>query len=176
MNVWWCAINKKFVSYQELKDLHVVSQGWRKLGDLSTLLPLYPEHKDRFEQIIQILGDIVYADDRLWVRKDRNPSRAARVLWSLFSMKAGDLVIGLEGTNVRGICELKIDAISSYRHMPESHYAQTVGCHVTWIDWNYDIWGEAPTPPRRSVHGIRKVHNERDRIINLWLMYKEQQK
>ena len=44
-------------------------------------------------------------------------------MWNLLSIREGDLIVALEGTTVRGICEAKKDAVDSYRYDNACEYA-----------------------------------------------------
>lgn len=171
MNTWWTAIELDTSSYEEIKHRKVIAQGWSNLGTLSSLLPLIGQDEEGFMQIIQIIGDTTYKEMIGW-DKDRNNNRAPRVMWNLLSIKNGDLIVAIEGTKVKGICEIKKDAIETYMYQPEYDYAQAVGFPVEWIDWSEDKFGFTPTAPAQSVLGIRRLHTEQDEVVTAWQKYK----
>jgi hypothetical protein len=167
MAVWWCAIDILETSYNECKHRKVVAQGWPLLGDLRCLIPLVPDHEKEFKQVVQLMGDARYAFLPLWRDKDRDHSRAPSVFWNLFSMQRGDLVVGIEGTTVRGICQLDADADVQYKHQPQWEYGQT-RFPVDWLDWDATTLGPPPQTPRQSVHGIRRLNQEEGTVAAAW--------
>jgi hypothetical protein len=105
-SVWWCAIdtNQGHATYDELKARHVVAQGWSDLGDLSTLVG---QPQDRIKEAV--------AEKAKATRFEEMKDSAIRVFVNLLSatragdvvgIKAGALVVGMEGTSVKGICEI----------------------------------------------------------------------
>lgn len=168
MTTWWLAIDRQYTSYDELKHRKVIAQGWSALGNLLTLCPLVQAgERQSFSAVIDALGRIVYG----------NSTHAARVMWDLFNMRAGDIVVGIEGTVVKGICELRVNGWKSYRYdSPEAYeYAQTIGFPVRWVDWNPQTFGAAPTTPAHSVQGVAGLQNESQRIVAAWKKYKSSQ-
>ena len=79
-------------------------------------------------------------------------------------------MVGIEGTTVKGICELEYNGWNSYRHQsPEVYnYAQTIGFPVDWVDWEPALFGFTPKPPNRSVQGIKRLNNEHQSVMNAW--------
>ncbi|MCV6587411.1 MAG: hypothetical protein OIF57_00070 [Marinobacterium sp.] len=165
MNIWWLAIDREYTSYEELKYRKVVAQGWPKFGDLSLLIPLVGNnYKNEFIAALGAIEKIRY----------NCSSHAARVMWSLLSMKKGDLVIGIEGTKVRGICQIECDAKESYKlESPERfEYDQTVSSGVKWYDWKEKMLGAPPSAPAQSVPGIARLQKEHDYVLSAWIKYK----
>ncbi len=161
MNIWWLAIDRDYTSYEELKYRKVVAQGWPKLGDLSLLLPLVTNnYKNEFLGTVNALNKLAYGEE----------GHASKVMWSLFSMKKGDLVVGIEGTTVRGICQVNLDANESYQlQSPNAfNYAQTISSGVKWVDWNESILGTPPTAPAKSVQGVAGLNKEYNRVLEAW--------
>ena len=162
MNTWWLAIdrNQRNASYEELKHRRVVAQGWPKLGDLRTLCTLVEKgYENTFIRTVKDLHLIAYGEEY--------SSRASRIMWNLLSLRSGDLVVGIEGVAVRGICQLKQNGWESYQHHCTAayEYAQTVGFPIQWVDWEFDF---KPVPPRLSVSGIRRLQNESKNVIAAW--------
>ena len=175
MNTWWLAIDKnhEHSSYLELKNRKVVAQGWSQLGDLSSLKLFYPNNKDEFVQVIQLLGDVAYKGEDWWRDDHRNASRCPSVMWNLMDVKQGDLIVGIEGTHIMGICEMPSDGVASYRYDDgESEYAQTIGFPVEWVDWNKVITPSTPSAPKRGVHGIKSLGKKNQAVIDAWKQYK----
>jgi hypothetical protein len=48
MNTWWSAVDIAHTSYLEVKYRKVIAQGWAALGNLASLLPLVPGHREQF--------------------------------------------------------------------------------------------------------------------------------
>lgn len=164
MATWWLAIDRQYTSYDELKHRKMVAQGWPDLGNLLTLCPLVQGgERNAFIDAVGALERIAYG----------NSSHAARVTWDLLSMKAGDLVVGIEGTSVKGICELRVNGWESYRYQsPEAYnHAQTIGFPVDWVDWNPQVFGFTPTAPAQSVQGVAGLQNESQRVADVWSNY-----
>ena len=106
MNIWWLAISLKHTSYAELKHRKVVAQGWPELGDLTGLCPLLGAgNNDEFRRAVTCLEAISYGQ----------ATHAAQVMDTLLSIKSGDLVVGIEGVQVKGICQLDKNGWESYR-------------------------------------------------------------
>lgn len=170
MSVYWSAIDTQHSSYEELKHRKVIAQGWRGLGNLSSLLgPVYDD-KNTFVRMIQALGDAAYSSD--WWHEgenaDRREYRTPTVMWNLLHLQQGDLVVAIEGTDVCGICQVTADAQTSYRYDEAYEYAQTVSHPVEWMDWDEERFGFVPTPPSRGLLGIRNLNNEAVAVRQAW--------
>ena len=163
MSTWWLAIDRNYTSYDELKYRKVVAQGWPGIGDLKTLCALVPANeKDAFLTAVAALSR-VNGDAE-------NP--AGRVMWDLFKIRSGDLVVGIEGVNVKGVCELTKNGWESYRYdSPEAYnYAQTIGFPVEWIDWD-PVFGPPPVAPAHGVQGVAGLQAESHRVAEAWAAY-----
>lgn len=161
MAVWWLAIDRTYTSYLELKYRKVVAQGWPDLGDLAGLCPLVGSgNQVEFTNAVACLENIAYGA----------ATHAARVMWNLLSIEQDDLVVGIEGTTVKGICQLQQNGWESYRLLfPESYnYANTIGFPVVWNDWNQQTFGFTPTTPAQGVQGIAGLQKDAERIENAW--------
>jgi len=165
MATWWLAIDRQYTSYDELKHRKVVAQGWPDLGNLLTLCALVGAgDRNTFIQTVEALERIAC----------ESSTHAAKILWNLLNMKVGDLVVGIEGTTVKGICQLNKNGWESYQyHSPEAYnYAQTIGFSVEWIDWDANVFGFTPVPPAQSVQGIAGLQNESQQVISAWGRYR----
>lgn len=161
MAVWWLAIDRQYTSYTELKHRKIIAQGWPKLGDLTGICPLVTSgNRAEFVAVVSCLENITSGVT----------THAAEVIWNMLNMANGDLIVGIEGTVVKGICQLEQNGWESYRLLfPEVYeYANTIGFPVIWHDWNSKIFGPPPTPPGQSVQGIAGLRNEAQRIENTW--------
>ena len=166
MNTWWLATSKDYTSYLELKYRKVVAQGWSELGDLRTLCPLAsdPGNRNLFQQVVQTLEGIRYQS---------NVPKSPVVMWNLLRIQAGDLIVGIEGTMVKGICQMPINGWESYRYDSTGvyEYAQTVGFPVEWVDWDPAVFGFTPTPPAKGVLGVTGLINKHQAIVSAWDVY-----
>ena len=168
MNTWWSAIDVDHTSYEELKHRRVVAQGWRHLGDISTLTRFIPDGWEPFAKVIQLLGDTAYRGESWWEDDDRKETRVPTVMWNLLSVKAGDLIVGIEGIRVRGICRIAANAPQSYLYQDAWEYAQTIGFPATWHDWDEGVMGPAPHAPAHGVLGLRGLKNESATVEKAW--------
>ena len=164
MAVWWLAIdrNQENTSYEELKHRKVVAQGWPALGNLATLLPLVQaERRDLFRRAVLALYEFAHPEGQ---------AEVDRIMWQLLRLQEGDLVVGIEGTAVRGICQLERNGWDSYRYDgPDAYnYAHTVGFPVRWRDWDAGGFGFTPQPPALGVPGIRALQKDYQRVMDVW--------
>ena len=174
MSTWWLALDRTCTSYCEVKHRRVVAQGWPALGNLVSLLPFVPNHRQEFVQAIQLLGDVGYGRDTERWQGDRETGRTPTVMWNLLDIREGDLIVALEGITVKGICEARKNAVNSYRYDdPDAYeYAQTVCFPVEWIDWDEERFVFTPEPPNKGVLGVAGLQNMRDQVIEAWDRFK----
>jgi hypothetical protein len=170
LHVWWTGIDHTFCTFQQLKQRQVVAQGVPALG---TLIPLFKFMDDEAEfrkQIVQ-LGDLKHTGIKhhWWFEnRDSNIRKIPLSMFNLLSLSTGDLVVALEGTAVKGICQIEKDALDSYEFQASYNYAHSVGYPVKWMDWTTRIFGRVPTPPGQSVYGIRGLSKEKEYVISCW--------
>jgi hypothetical protein len=166
MNTWWLAIDKNHTSYEELKSRKVVAQGWPQVGDLRTLCPLAtnPAQEVLVKNVVGELATLHFGEGSEQI------GRARKVMWNLLQIRRGDLVVGIEGTRVRGICQVGSDATASYRYDPSGqyNYAQTVCADAQWIDWNNDLLGVPPATPNLGILGVQGLVNDSEKVIAAW--------
>lgn len=172
-NVWWTGIDLRYCSFQELKKRQVVAQGVPALG---SLIPLFKFMNDKteFKKQIVKLGDLKHTGIKhsWWVeQRESNIRKIPLSMFNLLNLRAGDLIVALEGTAVKGICQIEKDAIDSYEFQPTYNYAHTIGYPVKWVDWNDRILGRAPIAPGQSVYGICGLSKQRDYIITCWTRF-----
>lgn len=158
--VWWLAIDRDHTSYDELRGRKVIAQGWPQFGDLQALYALGadPANEALFKAKIETLSGVPGGDN------------APNPLWNLSQIRTGDLIVGVEGTLVRGICQAKVDGWASYHFDERFNYAQTVCGPVTWLQWNVGSMGRPPRTGRHGVWGCMKVQKERARVVEAWEM------
>lgn len=168
-NTYWLAISTQHgASYSELKRHSVIAQGWPDI-DLTDFFNNHRNKKNNIslKQATLKLGDHAYGTYSWWTEKDRD--HVYKIMITLASLKQGDLVVGIEGTRVCGICEVSLDGWDSYFYNPNiSDYKNTFGGSVNWIDWQLDDWGIAPTPPAQSVKGIKNLKKEKQKVLDIW--------
>lgn len=163
MATHWLAIdwNERYASFDELRHRRVVAQGWPNVPSLESLL-MFVKHGER-----QAFMDAVAVLERLG---HQQTTYANRVFWDLLSMKAGDVVVGIEGTEVKGLCQLQQHGYDSYRYdSPEAYdYAHTIGFPVEWIAWDAAVIGPPPRTPGQAVPGVRGLNTESERVMDAW--------
>ncbi len=162
MTVWWTAIDRDVTTYEQLRQRGVVAQGWPALGDLAPILSLVPTDRARFVHEVAARGDRGYAGQAHW-QGDRHPARVPRVMWNLLTLATGDLVVGIEGRMVRGIC--CVGATVGYTHDPRYEYAHSIG-PIEWVDWDESTLGKTPRAPRQSVVGIAHMGESAARQVD----------
>ncbi len=170
MNVYWLAIDKSdgHSSYEEFKDRSVIAQGWSSINLTNLFKPTAISNRALFDQGVLTIGQQVYGNYDWWLNKDQY--HVPRIMYMLASLKKGDLIVGIEGIKVRGICEVKINGWDSYYYDASSdlEYRNTFGGKVEWVDWCPYRIGKAPIPPAQSVKGIASLNKERSYVINVW--------
>ena len=177
--VWWCAIdrNEGWATYEELKARNVVAQGWPVLGDLSRLGTLTPE---RIKEYVKNIDDT------------DAPAKTFENL--LINIKTGDLVVGIEGTQVKGVCTIlprttylfNLDqnfenvstATLAQKSKDQNNFTGFDYAHclypVQWIDWKDaapDDWKLAV--PRQGVKGIMQVRQDAEAVEQRWSAYEQ---
>ena len=169
-NVYWLAIDKNggYCTYEQLEERGVIAQGWPDINLKSIFSPELKADWNTFEQRVHALGDQVYGNSDWWVTKDRK--HVPRIMWMLAHLQKGDLVVGIEGTRVRGICEVTANGWESYRHDTSGvfEYTHTFGGQVEWIEWCPHRIGKPPRPPAQSVKGIANLWSARDYVLDIW--------
>ena len=178
MAVWWCAIDRNggYATYDELKARNVAAQGWVGLGDLSGL----PEQ--RISEAVGRFNGIGDNDAPLGTFKN-----------ILFEIKSQDLLIGVEGTQVRGICKVlpqtrylfnsehNFEDLETTTLSPEAKDERGNFIHfdyahclypVKWIDWPDIDASWAPSTPGQGVKGIVRLSKDAEAVQRTWNQYK----
>lgn len=165
--VYWLAVavNSAEVSFDELKHRRVIAQGWPAVSADALLPFVLDEDRQTFNAIFAALFKRVYPTD------DAIP--VARIFWDMLHLKRGDLIVAIEGTRVVGITELKVDAISSYRHDAHHEYANAVCYGSVWVDWLTVSSEFVPTAPAQSVPGIQQLQLHREQVLSAWKTHKD---
>jgi hypothetical protein len=169
IRVWWLAIQTRgeTCSYEELKRRKVVAQGWSAFEDLAHLIPLVTSNEElQFEKEIKALHKKAYSKS-IGGRND-NRKGLPKKFWQLFKLKPGDLVVALEGEQVKGICQIDRYGYESYSYDARYEYAQIFANPVKWHDWNES--SKIPVPKRVYARtlAISKVKIEASYIIDCW--------
>jgi hypothetical protein len=170
MKVWWMTIYlPSGSSYLELKHRKVIAQGWRRLGDLSSVAQYFDDYwrnnRTQFEELLKLLAT-----------PPNYPTTEPSLLnlYDLFNMEEGDLVIAVENdqniNTVKGICQIEESGWQSYCYdSPEAFsYAHTVGFPVMWVDWaEMNI---APPVTPTVIPGVQALESSQA-IIDAWTVY-----
>jgi hypothetical protein len=85
----------------------------------------------------------------------------------LTKIHPGDLVIGIEGTNVKGIC--KILPSAKYRYDKRHEYSHSLG-QVAWYDWK-EVSSQWKPYIQRAPLGIVHLKKDAKRILNQWARF-----
>ena len=161
MNIWMIGIEINYSSYDELKLRHVVAQGWSDLGDLSNL------NNNNIDQQISVL----YQQNYPQPNRNKNVCRILRCL--LLEMKPDDLVLGFEGTVLRGICQLP----KHFQYCYDNQYEYAHILHpVDWLDWNeFSVFmppnSNQPCAGGQGPPGISQMRQQVDILTSAWQKY-----
>jgi hypothetical protein len=116
MGIKKIGVETKYATYEELKQRHVVAQGWKEYGDLTFLLDPSEDIEEYFPRI------------------NDNSQSGKNAFKQLFrEIKSGDILLALEGNQIKGIAE--IPKKFTYCYDPQSEYSNSL-FPVTWIDWD----------------------------------------
>lgn len=116
MGIKKIGVDTNYATYEELKQRHVVAQGWSEFGDLTFLL-------DQSEDIEEYLPRITYGSQG-----------GKNTFNQLFrKIKSGDIILALEGNQIKGIAEMPDEF--TYCYDSEFDYSNSL-FPVTWIDWD----------------------------------------
>ena len=113
----------------------------------------------------------------------------------LINIKTADLVVGIEGTQVKGVCKILprttylFNSNQNFENVPavalapnskdkQNSFTQFEYAHclypVQWIDWEDaapDDW--KPGVPRQSVKGISQVQKDAEAVEQRWNAYEQ---
>ena len=173
MEVYWLGIDKngKHASYEELQRRNVIAQGWSELGDLQDLTNVIDYNI--FCREIHKRGDQFHGNKN-WRECYKRPNYIPRIMWELMHLQPGDLVVGVEGTTIRGICQVIQKGADAYKFDPPGEsreYVHTIR-FANWIDWDDKAFGTPPNVARQGVTGITKFRKQRDSIVAAWQHFK----
>lgn len=161
MNIKKVGCGLDWSSYVELKEHHVVSQGWNEYGDLSFM---YRNSKELW-QYIDIVSD--------WAQPGRNALKQL-----MLEIKSHDIILAFEGNTVKGIAEVPEEFTYYYDDNIE-HYKNCI-YPLEWIDWD-DFCNDKSIRGQggQGVHGIENCYNPQELvnyIRNNWENFKEENK
>lgn len=164
MNARWLALDLEYTSYDQVKARQVIAQGWPQLGDLRAYLTIArcAGGKAQFHEQIGELCTRVYG------ATSHEIQRAPKALWRFFQIDAGDLVVALEGTRVRGIAQAVSSAVEGYWFDPAHHYGQCTGRGIVWVDWDHAVITETPTAPAQSVLAAAQIRKGKQQVLRGW--------
>ncbi|MCK9160894.1 MAG: AAA family ATPase [Bacteroidaceae bacterium] len=150
-------IEKTYAYFQELKENHVVSQGWNEYKDLSFLL--------KENNIEPYLQRITYGQ--------RGGYNAFRNIFK--GIKAGDIILAFEGNTLKGITEMPDDFI--YYYDDESNNYNNCLFPVNWVEWT--DFCKDPSLKGQGGRGVKGIENcnlpEINKYIRShWEKYKEE--
>ena len=162
---WWLAINRNadLTSYEELKELRIIALLYPEVSDLTPLLTVDRKNKAAWANHLlarqrQIDGDAVREDAVRY---------AAKALGFLLQYQEDDLVVALEGTHVRGICQMPIDAVEGYRYDEVFNGAHIVADDVAWIDLSPQD-AQQFAVSYRGIQGARGMRTSADLAWSIW--------
>jgi len=164
MKIYWLALDKngKHSSYEEIKHRKVIAIGWRNLGNLNTLTnDTIQKNGKSFKKIVSILGDVAYKDKLWW---DNDKIYVPGIFWKLFNIKEDDIIIAIEGTNVKGFCRVDENVRLQYAWMDCYEYAHSIASCVEWIDWTELKTTFVPKTPSKGIKGIKYLKKERKAV------------
>jgi hypothetical protein len=163
--VWWLAINKNdnLSSYEEIKERKIVALFYPEIDDLTPILDSYREDEEQWFDTVQKRQDSLGASDDL----NAAVKYGARALRYLLRSKAGDLVVAIEGTDIRGICQIDGDSMENYRYEKTSKGAHIVADGIKWYDLPTAIAGLFAVSSR-GVQGARQMHDSAQLALEIW--------
>ncbi len=156
--IWKLGIGLEWSNLDELKKRHVVAQGWYDSKDLSFL-------SDPSENIFDYLNLIPY------VKGSKSGNNAFKSLFRY--IKSGQIILGFEGNEIKGICEIPHD----YLYVYESQYQYSNAIFpVNWIKW--DDFCTDTNITRQGGQGVKGIERcylpeVNNYIKNHWSEYKE---
>lgn len=167
MAIWRMAIDRRYSSYAEIKERHVIATGWSTLGDLSCLYQLCRLDLLNWDEAYNIL--------KIWALGECQNLLLTRFINSfnqlLFAINVGDIVIGYEGRTPRGICQI----CNCFTYMYDNGF-EYANClyGVEWVDWdtfNHFVIaaGGNTIPPAGSAFGPIGIDNRDDSAARIQL-------
>lgn len=156
--IWKIGIDRDYSSFEELKNRHVVAQGWYDSNDLSFL-------SDPTENIFDYLNLIPY------VKGSKSGNNAFKSLFRY--IKSGQIILGFEGNEIKGICEVPQDYLYVYEN--QFQYSNAI-FPVHWIKWEeFCTDRNIARQGGRGVKGIERCYlpEVNKYIENNWSNYKE---
>ncbi len=163
--VWWLAINKNhnLSSYEEIKERKIVALFYPEIDDLTPILESYRGDEEQWFDTVQKRQDSLGASNDL----NTAVEYGARALRYLLRAKAGDLVVAIEGTDIRGISQIDGDAVENYRYDKGFKGAHIVADDIKWYDLPTAIGGLFAVSSR-GVQGARQMHDSAELALDIW--------
>lgn len=120
MNIKKIGIDRKYTSFDELFNNHIVAQGWPYLGDLSFAYTAQDSSRDmKFQSFI------------CTTISEKNATHTFRQL--LKEIKSHDIILAFEGNTIKGITEIPDDYIYFYNEEMEEY--RNCLYPVQWVRW-----------------------------------------
>ncbi|WP_114912698.1 AAA family ATPase [Acidibrevibacterium fodinaquatile] len=161
MTVRWMAIDTQYASYADLKQRNVVAQGWRDLGDMKQFIE---ENRNQERQPVeQDISDMLHNNFPGF-----QETLPGRLYAYFFQLQTDDILVAIEGVNVRGVCSL--DQGFRYNFCVEIEYAHQFG-PVEWVDWNDVSPNWTPQPPAQGVLAIANARQDGAEISRIYHRY-----
>lgn len=145
-------------SYKELKEFHVVSQGWGEYGDLSFLFH-QPEDLQKYIDVVSC-----------WSQSGKNAFRQM-----MQDISAHDIILAFEGNSVKGIAEVPERFVYYFDDEIESY--KNCLFPLNWVDW--EDFCKDPNIRGQGGQGVKGIENcnSPEKLVEYihqhWKSYKE---
>lgn len=101
------------------------------------------------------------------------PTLPGRLYAYFLQLKTEDILVAIEGVNVRGVCCLEQGFRYNFCEDPEIEYAHQFG-PVKWVDWNAVSPNWTPQPPAQGVLAIANARQDGEEISTRYHFYIQQ--
>jgi hypothetical protein len=186
VTIWRMAIDAANATYEEIRERHIIAQGWPNLGDLSCLYRACRAGQLNRQEAEEILSGLA-----LHVGYNPQEARFTNAFYRiLFCINPGDIVIAHQGKSPIGICQVSacmvyvfdrdgvLGVLPAQFHADDFEYAQCL-YPVNWVDWSHfqafvlanigpeiniklRVQGIVKLQPSQRFHGIIRAY---------WRMY-----
>ena len=167
MTVRWIAIDTDYATYADLQERHVVAQGWSRLGNMTDFI--LQNRNDIVQNVKQSIKNMLLNAQYANVQKNL----PGRLYVYFFKLQPDDILVAIEGVNVRGVCSLDEGFQYHFCEDPEIEYAHEF-CPVEWVDWNDVSPNWTPQPPAQGVLAIANARQDGEEISTRYHLYIQQ--